>query len=484
MGGFIMYGFDIDILKYIQDGQYTDLVDMIKDVKAQLDMKAIQMKALWGLYRGVVPINTRELANINKVNNKLANDFYGTIIDDKVGYMGNTIKINLAHDKYAESVYDRINEFLNDWNRENQIDDLNATTTKLSAICGYSTRVLFNATEGARVRNPEYPWETYVVYSDDTGEPIYGFWFYDKYEKIGEGKTKVNMCELYDETTVKTYKMVGATWTLQSDKPHMFKFVPMLIVPNNDEMLGDYEKVTSLIDAYDKAVSDGSSEFEQLRLAYAVLKGAHLDAETMETMKQTGIMCIDEGADFSFVSKTIDMASVKILLDEVRRNIFQFAKSVDFAEVPTGDIRVIGWQTKLMQLENKCKIFERKFTAALRYQYKVLADYWNLFSGLGLDYKDLSFKFVRNMPKDIQGEAQALSLLKGNVSDKTALSQMSFIDSADEEIKQMESEQVVYPDLEETNGTVTNPETDRQTDNGLGAVDNGAVQSGVEGNPV
>ena len=472
---------DIDILKYIQEGQYDSEVDMIKDVKAQLDSKATQMKAMWNLYRGEVPIKSRVLANANKVNNKLANDFYGTIIDDKVGYMGNTIKIGLDQNKYTEEVYDKINSFINDWNRENQIDDLNATTTKLSAICGYSTRILFNASEGARVRNPEYPWETYVAYSDDTGEPIYGFWFYDKYEKVGEGsKSKVNVCELYDNTNVRLYKMVGGTWMLQSEVPHMFSRVPMLIVPNNDEMLGDYEKVTTLIEAYDKAVSDGSSEFEQLRLAYAVLKGANLDAETVEQMKQTGIMSIDENADFSFVSKTIDMASVKILLDEIRKNIFQFAKSVDFAEVPTGDIRVIGWQTKLMQLENKCKIFERKFTAALRYQYKVLAEYWNLFSGLGLDYKDLSFKFVRNVPKDIQGEAQALALLKGNVSDKTALSQMSFIDSADEEIKQMESEREVYPDLEEEDEAITSAEADRQTDNSTGTVDNEPVPNSTE----
>jgi len=476
---------DIDILKYIQEGQYDNEIDMIKDVKNQLDSKASKMKEMWNLYRGEVPIKSRVLANANKVNNKLANDFYGTIIDDKVGYMGNTIKISLDQSKYAEEVYDFINEFMNDWNRENQIDDLNATSVKLSAICGYSTRVLFNASEGARVRNPEYPWETYVAYSDDTGEPIYGFWFYDKYEKIGEGsKTKVNVCELYDNTNMRLYQMVGATWELQSETPHMFAKVPMLIIPNNDEMMGDYEKVTSLIEAYDKAVSDGSSEFEQLRLAYAVLKGAHLDEETMEQMKQTGIMSIDENADFSFVSKTIDMASVKVLLDEIRKNIFQFAKSVDFAEVPTGDIRVIGWQTKLMQLENKCKIFERKFTAALRYQYKLLSEYWNLFSGLGLDYKDISFKFVRNIPADVQGEAQALALLTGNVSRKTALSQMSFIDSADEEIKQMESEQEVYPDLEEVDETITGTEENRQADNSLGEVDNSTVQDSIEGDTI
>jgi SPP1 family phage portal protein len=461
---------DTDLLQFIQEGKYATDSDMITDIKTQLDLRAVAMKDMYKRYKGKVPVLDRTLPNPNKVNNKLANDFYGTIIDDKVGYMGNSIRLNVDQSKYSEADYEKLMDFINDWNRENQIDDLNATTTKLSAICGYSTRLLFNGTEGARVRNPQYPWETYVVYSDDTGEPLYGFWFYDKFVAIeGGGKTKQDFCELYTDKLVKLYKRVAVGWELVEEKPHMFSFVPMIIVPNNDEYMGDFEKVTTLIEAYDNALSDGSSEFEQLRLAYAVLKGANLDAEQMELMKQTGIMCLDDPtADFSFVSKAIDMASVKILLDEVRKNIFQFAKSVDFSEVATGQIPVIGWKIKLMQMENKCKIFERKFSAALRYQYKVLADYWGMFNGVILDYKDLSFKFIRNIPNDILGEAQTLGLLKGMVSDKTALGLMSFVDSPDEEIKQMKAEEALYIDIDEE-------------DNGLAESNEQAGNAGREG---
>jgi len=475
---------DTDLLQYIQEGKYETDNDMLIDIKTQMDRRASDMKDMYSRYKGKVPISERVLPNPNKVNNRLANDFYGTIIDDKVGYMGNTIRLNIDQSKYSEEDYKKLMDFVNDWNRENQLDDLNATTTKLSAICGYSTRILFNGTEGARVRNPQYPWETYVVYSDDTGEPLYGFWFYDKYVYLeGGGKTKMDFCELYTAKDIKTYKKISAVWELESTKPHMFEFVPMIIIPNNDEMLGDFEKVITLIEAYDKAISDGSSEFEQLRLAYAVLKGANLGEEQMEQMKQTGIMCLDDPtADFSFVSKTIDMASVKILLDEVRKNIFQFAKSVDFADVPTGTIPVIGWKIKLMQMENKCKIYERKFQAALRYQYKVLADYWGMFNGVVLDYKDISFKFIRNIPNDITGEAQSLALLKGNISDKTALGLMSFIDSPDEELKQIEMEQGAYNvDLDEVENDSS--ENDRQADNGNGEVDNPTVPASIEGNP-
>jgi SPP1 family phage portal protein len=42
---------------------------------------------------------------------------------------------------------------------------------------------------------------------------------------------------------------------------------------NNKEKQGDFEKVESLIDAYDKIISDGVSEIEAFRMAYLVLSG-------------------------------------------------------------------------------------------------------------------------------------------------------------------------------------------------------------------
>jgi SPP1 family phage portal protein len=216
--------------------------------------------------------------------------------------------------------------------------------------------------------------------------------------------------------------------------------VPLFIIENNSERLGDFEKAVELINAYDKALSDVSSEMEQLRLAYAILKGARLDDATVEKMKQTGILAIDENGSFSFVEKQLDSESIKLLLSEIRRNIFLFCKSVDFSEVLAGDIRVLGWQTKLMPLENKAKIAERKMVSALRYQYDLLTQYWAQFDGVSIDVNDMNWIFTRNIPKDIEGEARALQMLSGVVDQETALSLMSFIDNPKEVIERMEAE--------------------------------------------
>lgn len=412
--------------------------ELIQEVYVNHSKKREKMRDLYNRYVGNVPINSRSLANPHKVNNKLNNDFYGDIVDAKTGYMGNIISIDLLGEDTPD--YRKKMEFISKWNRQQNLEDINADTIKMSAICGYSARLLYNSPNGARVRNVPYPWEVVVLYDDDTGDPYLGFWFYSRKVKYNSVITRVEVVEVYDDVNMSIYHKEGNEWVLKEKIPHLFQGVPLFTVENNSELLGDYEKALELIEAYDRAISDGSSEFEQLRLAYAFIKGMKLDDEFVELMKQTGIMPLDEGAEFGFISKNIDMGSIKILLDEIRNNIYKFCKSVNFDEVNSGDVRVLGWKTRLMPLENKCKIAERKMMAKLRYQYKLLTGYWRQFNSVNIDYLDITFKFVRNIPYDIQGEAQALQTLNNLVSKKTAFEQISFISDPQEEIEAMENE--------------------------------------------
>ncbi|HBC30997.1 MAG TPA: phage portal protein, partial [Clostridiales bacterium] len=52
---------------------------------------------------------------------------------------------------------------------------------------------------------------------------------------------------------------------------------------------------------------------------------------------------------------------------------------------------------KLTPLENKCIILERKMTAALRQQFKILCTAWAK-KGINLDYLNVFFSFKRNLP--------------------------------------------------------------------------------------
>ena len=72
--------------------------------------------------------------------------------------------------------------------------------------------------------------------------------------------------------------------------------------------------------------------------------------------------------------------------------------------------------------------------------FAVLEGYFNK-KGIEYDPFDFEFEFVRNFPLNLMEEAQTLATLKGNVSDETALSQMSFIKDPLEEMDKMKKEQ-------------------------------------------
>jgi SPP1 family phage portal protein len=230
-------------------------------------------------------------------------------------------------------------------------------------------------------------------------------------------------------------------------QPHLFDGIPIIPMLNNEQMMGDAEKALKLIDAYDAVLSSTGSEIEQLRMAYMFVKGSGMDvgAELVRDLEQTGIFPLSEDGEVGFVNKQINDTVVKDLLSELRRNIYQFAKSIDMSKDFGGDMRVMGWQVALLNLENNSKITERKFTRALREQYRMLSEYWRAVGYADIDPASLSYTFTRNFPKDNFAEAQTLEIIANHISKRTAFGMMSFIDDPEMELTRLEEERELSP---------------------------------------
>lgn len=56
------------------------------------------------------------------------------------------------------------------------------------------------------------------------------------------------------------------------EEPHIFGRIPIVTLYNNEEEMSDLEKIESLINDYDRVMSDISDEFEAFRNAYLVIK--------------------------------------------------------------------------------------------------------------------------------------------------------------------------------------------------------------------
>jgi len=480
------------------------------------------MAALYRRYcatRDGVPIYGRTFEySTTKVNAQLANDFFGAIIDTKLGYfMGRPVSYGLDKTGYVTETqpglmgrllgqrpreitadenpaYADHNKTLQDFVLRSNLADLDAETGKMEAICGYGARLLYVRGGDAQADGLPYcmaipPWEVIPVTTGNAWEAEHALRYYEAPLFRGGEWVDVWRAEWYTPSHAYYYVQgSGGDYELDSGapanpRPHLFDLCPLIAFPNNDERQGDASRVVALIDAYDRAVSDVNSEIEQFRLAYMAAYGVDLGDDVIERARKTGILIIPTAAggqphEIRFLTKSLDDAIIEHHLDRLDRNILRFAKSVNFDdEAFGGTVSGIALKFKLFNLESSCATTERKHSAASRRMFEVLATVWRK-RGQAIDYKAVTMQFTRNFPLNLNDEAQTTGLLKGLVSEKTRLDLLSFVTDSEKELRDMAAEGRVDLDRVPAEGE---GEKEEPTDDGDEPPQGSPDQSGAAG---
>lgn len=441
-----------EIVKLIesQANQITSAIikDLIKNHKAKKE----RMIELYNVYAGDVEIKNRNFDDERKINNQINNDYAGDIIDGIVGYMfGEEINYLVDKNSYSETDLKKINDKIKTFRNTNSIADLDSTTGEKMSICGYGARLLYIDPEGQERIMDLNPWETIFIEDPTLDIITYALIYYEIEIKEGDQTKKRTKVEWYDSTNI-LFFISNDKGDFESDnetgptKPHMFKFVPVIKFPNNNLEQGDFEKALESINAYDRTISDMQNEIEEFRIAYFAWYGAQPTPEVINSARQTGALYFPEDTDGKFITKPLDQV-VEFMKDHKKTlndNIYKFTKSVDMRDEQFSGSAMSGESRKwkLVNFENRAKTKERKFEKALKYQFKVLCSAWNV-KEINLKPEDVSFIFKRNLPVDINYEADATGKLKGKVSEDTRLSQLSFITDVEVEKKKMEDDMAI-----------------------------------------
>jgi SPP1 family phage portal protein len=444
--------------------------DIIKQILDWHKPHRDAMLGLYNRYRGEgLPIQSRQLPDPKKPNNKIPNDYRGYIINQIVGYLwGQPISYSIDSRKYDDTKLKEYNDRLSRFNALNTIDDLDSELGKIMSICGYAARLLYIDKNGEeRVMNI-FPWE--AVFIEQGGEITHAIRYYKVKDSNNNEYTKVewydseNITFLIEKDGVYVPDLNEEKVDKNGKREHLFKYVPLIRFQNNDEEQGDFEKVEALIDAYDKIVSDSVNEVETFANAYMAFKGVDIDDETIQKMKQTGGIEVGVDGDVSFITKNINDTFVENNKKTLNENIHKFSASVDMSDekfsggAQTGESR--KW--KLVALENKAGTKARKFGKGLREQFKVLCSAWKK-KGVDIDYLDIFWEFKRNIPIDLAYVADYASKMKGIHSDHTLLSQIPYIDDVAYEKELMRQEKEDMIDLDSfTNDTTNQDDTENQ----------------------
>ena len=210
--------------------------------------------------------------------------------------------------------------------------------------------------------------------------------------------------------------------------------------------MGDAEKVLTLIDDYDKVLSDNSNEVESFVHAYMVFKNLNIDDDTIRAAQKNGAINIkstgtSQNADVTFLTKNINDSFTEHHLERLQDNIYRFSKTPNLNDDSFGSASGISLKFKLHGLETKCGMFKAKMMDAAQYMWKLLCSVWRK-KNITVDPLQITMEFTRNFPLDTLAEAQTVQALIGaGIPKEVAYSQLSFVDDVDYVMEMLEKEQ-------------------------------------------
>ncbi len=374
-------------------------------------------------------------ANNDKIMNRTFTDI--TLPNNKIAHSWGDFVSNISTNFFIGKpvTYNAKNtELLSELNAIFKYNDEITTNNTLAlneSIYGYSVELVY-LDENSNIRFAPIEVENTILIFDNTIEKnlIYAIRFFEEVDILTE-KSILNV-ELYSETDIKYFVEIEGTLTLTEVQNHYWSNVPVNVYKNNIDCKSDFEKVISLIDGYDILQSDSSNENEDFRQAYLVFKNTNLDEESIINAKETRNIVIEDSengmpSSVDFLVKNGNPTESETNKQRIENDILKFTYISDMSSAgQKSHTSSFGAQLSLIGLQQVMTRKEAFFRFALTRRIEIICELLNI-KGNNYDFRDVSIAFSVNLPTDTNYIADAISKLRGIVSDETLLEQIPFI---------------------------------------------------------
>ena len=323
-----------------------------------------------------------------------------------------------------------------DWFSEIDEDSHNIKLAKMQSIFGKAFELIYldELDDEPNVFMPFLaelsPINTFVVKDTDIRhKTILGCTYREKINY--DGKFIGYIATVYTDKYVYTLEGSNISCLSITDiEEHYFGGVPLIQLNNNEEEKGDYEDVTSLIDAYEDLQHNRVKDKEQFINRLLVITNSSLgdDEETYiqscNTLKNGGILELESSSekpsDAKFISQQFDESSVEVLSKRINEDIHRISKTPNLVDEEfSGNSSGVALQYKLFGTEELGVIKERYFKKLLKKRLRLINNVMTLKNNKDyvVDLKELSIQMKRNLPvsldekiKELQGTQDILSL--------------------------------------------------------------------------
>lgn len=369
-----------------------------------------------------------------KPDNRIAVNFAKYIVDTMNGYfIGNPIKI-IVDD--GEEVIEDYVEFLDQYNDQ---DDNNAELSKICSIFGKGYEMYYNDDAGNVGIVYLDPMEAFMIYDDSVlRKERYFVRLYRDVDNVLHGSVS-------DELKIRWFTLKGKIVWDKEEKEHYFDGVPATEYQENKECQGIFEPVMSMINAYNKAVSEKANDVDYFADAYLKIIGTLLDEDELKHIRSDRVINFDGDAEnliIDFLQKPDGDVTQEHLIDRLEKLIFQIAMVANISDENFGTASGIAMAYKLQAMNNLRKTKERKFTSGMNRRYKLI--FSNPSRHMGIEKDDwvkLHYKFTPNVPANLLEESQIAQNLSGVVSQETQLGVLSVVDNPKAEIERIDKEE-------------------------------------------
>ena len=409
------------------------LYDYVEDFKSGSEYQRLINLEKYYKANNTTIMNRKKSLN-DDINNKLVSGYPRYVTTMTTGYF-------VGGSDSVTYVFPDKNELIENNFRYNDERSVTTNLAKMASIYGYAVEQYFIDKEGNFRFKEIDPKNVILLFEDNIDEDLLAVIKFREYSytKADGTETVKTVLEFYNRDKYFEYTFIDGIFMPNTiiEADNMFIDVPFTYYENPDR-LGDFESIVSLIDAYDKALSDNSNLFEYYNDCYIIFKGCELDTDDIKLKDMKGLS-VPQDADVFYLQKPQVSGDLMNYLDTLRKDIHKFSMvpdltDKDFLNAASGT----AMRLKLQGLEFLTGVKESNFRKGLTRRMEILGDYLSL-SNNGFDFDKALIVFKRNTVESLSEILDSAIRLKGIISDESVIDMIPTVDTQ-EELKRLEEQ--------------------------------------------
>ena len=376
-----------------------------------------------------------------KPDNRLVINYAKYIVDTFSGYQIG-VPVKVTHEDEA------ISDFVSDFRSRNDMEDTEFELAKMADVFGHAFLYVYQDENGSTRTTYNSPINMFVVHDNTIEErPLFAVRYaFNDGESQGYGQV-ITQSEVIEAVFEK-----GGSATFRERNNNLYGRLPVVELIENEERQGIFDSVKTLINALNKAASEKANDVDYFADAYLKVIGFELDDDSVDQIRENRIFNLwktgSDGTtpDIAFLEKPSSDTTQENLIALLKDSIFAVSMVANLSDEDFGNTSGTALAFKLQAMDNLAKMKDRKMQSAFNRLYEIVFNV-PMATVPSDGWVGLSYRFTRNVPRNILEESQVAQNLAGIVSEETQVSVLSIVDNPKTEIekKNDEIEPVIAP---------------------------------------